>query len=228
MTTKTPGERLRAMRQQGKKEDLSPLEQQAQEEGARGRRARPNRGRKGQAAKRAAAKEGGKNDLVRRVYTYLVEPVPGKRIPELDVSEERLGMFIKFLRQRTEIAEGGAAKRAERLVAYLSEDTGDPMVKGVNLKRMERLLKRMRRRLGVGKGEAGARRRPAREIAEDREGDDVEASLDQLTTATDRLARMLEESEGGERPSARQKPDSAQTDTGDDDKPKGWYREFIE
>lgn len=90
-----------------------------------------------------------RDERIERLYRYLTEPAPGERIQGLDVSRERLRLFITFLTDRANAVDGALALRAARIRHFLTEDLGTPMEEGVNLARLRMLLNGARRRLGL-------------------------------------------------------------------------------
>ena len=95
------------------------------------------------------AKAGGGSDaLMRRVLSYLTGPTGGKRIPEIDVAEDRLGQLVRFLQQRAQTRDGNPANAPARALRFLCQNTGGPMVHGVNLNNLRIFLQRARTRLG--------------------------------------------------------------------------------
>lgn len=93
--------------------------------------------------------ESSRDERIERLYRYLTEPAPGDRIEGVDVSRERLRLFMKFLADRADAVDGAFALRAARIRHFLTEDLGTPMEEGVNLARLRMLLNGARRRLGL-------------------------------------------------------------------------------
>lgn len=82
--------------------------------------------------------------LLPRLVEALLKAVPGDTpIPGTPVGEQRLRQVLRQLEQRSQNASGAAGERIQRLLRFLTQDVpGEPMVAGVNVRRLQQLLER--------------------------------------------------------------------------------------
>lgn len=81
---------------------------------------------------------------LQRLIQFLMEPSPGGSfVPGTQIGEQRLRQAVNWLEQRSRTAQGGAGERIQRLLRFLKQDIpGEPMMAGVNLKRLQQLMER--------------------------------------------------------------------------------------
>lgn len=94
--------------------------------------------------KPGAAGERSGAGLLPRLAEALLKAVPGDTlIPGTPVGEQRLRQVLRQLEQRAQTAAGAAGERIQRLLRFLTQDVpGEPMVAGVNVRRLQQLLER--------------------------------------------------------------------------------------
>ena len=82
--------------------------------------------------------------LLPRLVEALLKAVPGDTpVPGTPVGEQRLRQVLRQLEQRAQNASGAASERIQRLIRFLTQDVpGEPMVAGVNVRRLQQLLER--------------------------------------------------------------------------------------
>jgi len=73
--------------------------------------------------------------------------IPGTQIGEqrlTQIGEQRLRQAVGWLEQRSRTTQGAAGERIQRLLRFLKQDIpGEPVVAGVNLKRLQQLMERV-------------------------------------------------------------------------------------
>lgn len=82
--------------------------------------------------------------LLPRLVEALLKAVPGDMpVPGTPVGEQRLRQVLRQLEQRAQNASGAAGERIQRLLRFLTQNVpGEPMVAGVNVRRLQQLLER--------------------------------------------------------------------------------------
>ncbi|HRD65238.1 MAG TPA: hypothetical protein PKY50_03700 [Candidatus Competibacter sp.] len=140
--------RLRAMRERygQRPADLQETGLAVNESAVDGgpQRARNRSGRPERLDGREQAERKGGGPL-QRLVQFLMEPSHGDTlIPGTQIGEQRLRQAVGWLEQRSRTTQGAAGERIQRLLRFLKQDIpGEPVVAGVNLKRLQQLMERV-------------------------------------------------------------------------------------